>query len=46
MGGFFGIVSKQDCMVDVFFGIDYHSHLGARRTDVAYLSEILAILNS
>ena len=35
MGGFFGIVSKQDCMVDVFFGIDYHSHLGARRGGMA-----------
>ena len=31
MGGFFGIVSKQDCMMDVFFGVDYHSHLGTRR---------------
>jgi len=28
MGGFFGITSKKDCMADVFFGIDYHSHLG------------------
>ena len=28
MGGFFGIASKQDCMMDVFFGTDYHSHLG------------------
>ena len=28
MGGFFGIASKKDCMGDVFFGIDYHSHLG------------------
>ena len=28
MGGFFGIASKKDCMLDVFFGIDYHSHLG------------------
>lgn len=35
MGGFFGIVSKQDCMVDVFFGIDYHSHLGTRRGGMA-----------
>ena len=35
MGGFFGIVSKQDAMVDVFFGVDYHSHLGARRGGIA-----------
>ena len=35
MGGFFGIVSKQDCMVDVFFGTDYHSHLGTRRGGMA-----------
>ena len=35
MGGFFGIVSKQDCMVDVFFGVDYHSHLAARRGGMA-----------
>ncbi len=35
MGGFFGIVSKQDCMMDVFFGVDYHSHLGARRGGLA-----------
>ena len=35
MGGFFGIVSKQDCMVEVFFGVDYHSHLGIRRAGMA-----------
>lgn len=31
MGGFFGTVSKRDCVLDVFFGVDYHSHLGTRR---------------
>ena len=31
MGGFFGVVSKKDCVFDLFFGIDYHSHLGTRR---------------
>ena len=31
MGAFFGAVSKQDCVMDVFFGVDYHSHLGTRR---------------
>ncbi len=35
MGGFFGIASKQDCMVEVFFGVDYHSHLGIRRGGMA-----------
>ena len=31
MGGFFGAISKTDCVMDVFFGVDYHSHLGTRR---------------
>lgn len=35
MGGFFGIASTKDCMVDVFFGVDYHSHLGTRRGGLA-----------
>ena len=35
MGGFFGIASKKDCMLDVFFGVDYHSHLGTRRGGLA-----------
>ena len=35
MGGFFGITSKQDCMLDVFFGVDYHTHLGTRRGGMA-----------
>ena len=35
MGGFFGAVSKKDCMTDVFFGVDYHSHLGTRRAGMA-----------
>ena len=35
MGGFFGITSKQDCLADVFFGTDYHSHLGTRRGGLA-----------
>jgi len=35
MGGFFGITSKEDCVVDVFFGTDYHSHLGTRRAGMA-----------
>jgi len=35
MGGFFGITSTRDCMVDVFFGTDYHSHLGTCRGGMA-----------
>lgn len=35
MGGFFGIASRKDCMGDVFFGVDYHSHLGTRRGGMA-----------
>ena len=35
MGGFFGIASRNDCMADVFFGTDYHSHLGTRRAGMA-----------
>ena len=35
MGGFFGIASKRDCMLDVFFGVDYHSHLGTKRGGMA-----------
>ena len=35
MGGFFGITSRCDCLADVFFGVDYHSHLGTRRGGMA-----------
>ena len=35
MGGFFGVVSKHDAISDVFFGTDYHSHLGTRRGGMA-----------
>ena len=35
MGGFFGVVSKQDCVTDLFFGTDYHSHLGTKRGGLA-----------
>ncbi len=35
MGGFFGITSKEDCILDVYFGTDYHSHLGTRRGGIA-----------
>jgi len=35
MSGFFGVVSKQECLTDLFYGTDYHSHLGARRGGMA-----------
>ena len=35
MGGFFGITSRKECLADVFFGTDYHSHLGTRRGGLA-----------
>ena len=35
MGGFFGTISKRDCVMDVFFGTDYHSHLGTKRGGMA-----------
>jgi len=35
MGGFFAVASKQDCVFDLFFGTDYHSHLGTRRGGLA-----------
>lgn len=39
MGGFFGVASKEDCLFDLFFGTDYHSHLGTRRGGMAVYGE-------
>lgn len=39
MGGFFGAALKKDCVFDLFFGTDYHSHLGTRRAGMAVYSE-------
>lgn len=39
MGGFFGAALKRDAMMDVFFGTDYHSHLGTRRAGLAAYNE-------
>lgn len=39
MGGFFGVASKGDCVFDLFFGVDYHSHLGTRRAGMAVYSK-------
>ena len=38
MGGFFGVASKNDCIFDLFFGVDYHSHLGTKRGGMAVYS--------
>ena len=39
MGGLFGVASKRDCVFDLFFGIDYHSHLGTKRGGMAVYGE-------
>ena len=39
MGGFFGVASKKDCVFDLFFGTDYHSHLGTRRAGLCVYGE-------
>ena len=36
MGGFFGAVSRENCAADVFYGTDYHSHLGTHRGGMAF----------
>ena len=39
MSGFFGSILKSDCVSDVFYGTDYHSHLGTKRGGMAFFSE-------
>ena len=39
MGGFFGAVSRRDVVMDVFFGTDYHSHLGTKNAGMAVWNE-------
>ena len=39
MGGLFGVASKTDCIMDLFYGVDYHSHLGTRRGGMATHSQ-------
>lgn len=39
MGGFFGVASKKNCVYDVFYGTDYHSHLGTRRAGMVMYGE-------
>ncbi|RGT70970.1 amidophosphoribosyltransferase [Ruminococcus sp. AF18-22] len=39
MGGFFGVASKKNCTLELFYGVDYHSHLGTRRGGMALFGE-------
>ena len=39
MGGFFSVVSKEDCVTDLFYGTDYHSHLGTKRGGMAIYND-------
>jgi len=39
MSGFFGAISEQDCVYDVFYGTDYHSHLGTKRAGMVFYNE-------
>ena len=39
MSGFFGIASKEDCVTELFYGVDYHSHLGTKRGGMAVYGE-------
>ena len=39
MGGFFGVASKKNCTLELFYGVDYHSHLGTRRGGMALYGE-------
>lgn len=39
MGGMFGVVSRQDCVDDLFYGTDYHSHLGTQRGGLAVAND-------
>jgi len=38
MSGFFGSISKEDCVSDVYYGTDYHSHLGTKRAGMVFFS--------
>lgn len=39
MGGMFGVVSRKDCVTDLFFGIDYHSHLGTKKVGLQFMEK-------
>lgn len=39
MGGFFGVASKEDCIFNLFYGVDYHSHLGTKKGGIVVYGE-------
>ncbi len=39
MSGFFGAIANQDCVYDVFYGTDYHSHLGTKRAGMVFYNK-------
>ena len=39
MGGFFGVVSEKKCTLDLFYGVDYHSHLGTQHGGMAVFQD-------
>jgi len=40
MGGFFGTISKNDCVTDLYYGTDYHSHLGTKKGGMAVINDV------
>ncbi|NQT77890.1 MAG: amidophosphoribosyltransferase [Bacteroidetes bacterium] len=40
MGGFFGTISKTDCVTDLYYGTDYHSHLGTKKGGMAVINDV------
>jgi len=40
MGGFFGTISKSDCVTDLYYGTDYHSHLGTKKGGMAVINDV------
>lgn len=46
MGGLFGVISKEDCVNDLFFGVDYHSHLGTKRGGMAVYGKGMSFSHS
>ncbi|NLB67432.1 MAG: amidophosphoribosyltransferase, partial [Bacteroidales bacterium] len=38
MGGLFGVISKRECVNELFYGTDYHSHLGTKRAGMAVIN--------
>ena len=43
MGGFFGMASKKECLLEVFFGVDYHSHLGTKVAGLASYDDVAGL---